>query len=76
MRRSKSKSCFGGALPGWRSMKAPVTGSEKSVESARISAACAAWSPARDALPGRSVLSSVPLSLVRFGSGQRRETVV
>ena len=76
MRRSKSKSCFGSPLPGWPSMKAPVTGSEKSVESARITAACAAWSTASDALPRRSALSSMPLSLLRLGSGQRRETVV
>ena len=32
---------LGGPLPGWPSMKAPVTGSEKSVESARITTACA-----------------------------------
>jgi hypothetical protein len=56
----EEQACFGSPLPGWPSMKAPVTGSEKSVESARITAACAVWSTASDALPRRNAVSSMP----------------
>ena len=41
-------------------MKAPSPESEKSVESARITAACGAWSAAGNALPRRSALPSIP----------------
>src|SRR4029078_273853 len=46
-------------------MKAPVTGSEKSVDSARITTACATCTSARNALPRRSARLSMPRASCR-----------